>query len=227
MLRGYHNVGRAALGATLLVLSALVLSQPGESRAEPAQPLLGTPAPLGALSLLAGTPLAVAGDAAAGAGLVGAGTVATLADAVSLADRNRWVAPVLRGAASRTLHALAYGLSWSGTSLCELLRWEDIERLPEPFSAYGGSARFVGRFDTARSGASALGLAVRDAVAGPLHFILRGAGARRWDDRVSRWRHEARVRALGPEPLDPSPYRFRAQQQDVDGPRKVDGNARR
>jgi len=179
--------------AALLLLA--LLAAPGVPRAAP-DPLAG------AAALLA-TPFEVAGDLLGGAGLIGAALLAGVGDAVALADRNPVTEPLLRGAASRTVQTLAFAVSWSASSSLELLRREDVERLPEPLGAYVEVAPFAGRFDTARSGASALGLALRDAWSGPALAAAHLAGARGTAEALAQGRNEARVRALGPDPLPP------------------------
>lgn len=181
--------------ATLLLLA--LLAAPGVPRAAP-DPLAGTAA-------LLATPFEVSGDLLGGAGLIGAALVASVGDVVALADRNRVTEPLLRGAASRTVQTLAFALSWSTTRGLEVLRRENVERLPEPFGAYVDVAPFAGRFDTARSGAAALGLALRDTWSGPALAAAHMIGARGTANALTRGRHEARVRALGPDPLPPTP----------------------
>ncbi len=184
---------RESLAALLLLA---LLATPGAPRAAP-DPVAG------AAALLA-TPFQVAGDLLGGAGLIGAALVASVGDLVALADRNSVTEPLLRGAASRTVHTLAFALSWSTSRSLELLRRENVERLPEPLTAYLDVAPFAGRFDTARSGTAALGLALRDAWSGPALAAAHLAGARGAADALAQGRREARIRALGPDPL-PSP----------------------
>ena len=151
------------------------------------------------------TPVDVAGDLVAGIGLLGASLIAAGGDAVALVDNNRWTAPLLRGSASTTLHAVAFALAWGSTRTLERMRLEDIERLPEPAAAYFDVAPFAGRFDTAASGVSALALAVDDLWSGPALGLLRAAGARDTSNALEQARLENRIRALGPEPLGYAP----------------------
>jgi hypothetical protein len=180
--------------ATLLLLA--LLATPDVPRAAP-DPVAGTAA-------LLATPFEVTGDLLGGAGLIGAALVAGVGDVVALADRNRVTEPLLRGAVSRTVQTLAFALSWSTTRGLELLRRQNVERLPEPFGAYVDVAPFAGRFDTARSGVAALGLALRDSWSGPTLAAAHLVGASGTADALAQGRHEARVRALGPDPLAPS-----------------------
>lgn len=159
------------------------------------------PDPLGAVTALARGSSRTAGDLIGGAGLVGAAGIALVGDAIALLDDNRLTHPVLRGAMSGATRRAALVVSWTSTAALEALRGEDIERLPEALETYRSAAPFVGRLDTALSGASALGLAIGDLSYAPVLSLLVLAGA---DDRASalaRRRIEARIEALGPEPL--------------------------
>ena len=163
------------------------------------------PDPVGAGRALLATPFEVGGNLIGGAGLVGAALVATGGDAISLLDDNRVTSPLLRGIVSKSVQTLAFALAWTTTRSLELLRREDIERLPEPLSAYVGTARTAGRLDTALSGFSALGLALRDAWSGPALALTRAVGATGAASALESGRREARIRALGPDPLPPAP----------------------
>lgn len=176
-----------------LLLAVILLAAAPRALAAPDVP--------GALGALISTPLDVAGDAIGGVGLITAATVSSAGDLVSLLDRNRLTAPLTRGAVSGAIQHGAFGISWLSTRSLEILRHEDIERLPPPREAYVSPARFVGRLDVALDGVRALGLAARDAASGPLLGLLRGVGARERSEALDRWRREARIRALGPEPL--------------------------
>ncbi len=159
------------------------------------------PDPAGATVALLRSPLDVAGDLFGAVGLWTASVVGLAGDGVALVDANRLTRPLLRGFASRTVHAVAWGISAGGTGALEILRHEDLERLPQTRAAYLDAAPGVGRLDTALGGFSALGLAWRDAFTGPAVGVLRATGAGEWADDVQVYRREARIRALGPEPL--------------------------
>ncbi len=180
------------------VALALLLLATGTARA-------GAPDLPGAGRALLAAPFDVAGDVVAGIGLLGASLIAAGGDAVALIDHNRWTTPVLRGFASTTVHAVAFALAWGSTRTLELLRLEDIERLPEPAAAYFDGAPFAGRFDGAASGVSALALGVDDLWSGPALGLLRAVGARGHSDALEQASLENRIRALGPEPLGEVP----------------------
>jgi hypothetical protein len=159
------------------------------------------PDPAGAGLSLVDSALRAGGDAIGGAGLLAGAAVATAGDLVGLIDDNRLSAPVLRGLVSRPSKRVAMAVSWGGTALLEALRGEDIERLPEAPATYLEADPFLGRVDTALTGAGALWLAVYDLATAPALATLRLCGARGAADSIERFRTEARVRALGPEPL--------------------------
>jgi hypothetical protein len=159
-------------------------------------PARAAPEPIGGAADLARAPLAVAGDVIGGTGLLGAALVATLGDAIACVDDN----VVLRGFASRAVHELARALSWGGTSALEILRGDDIERLPEPRAAYREAAPFTGRLDTAFTGVAALRLALHDALLAPTGALLRTTGAQAAAQSVAVSREEAALRWLGPPP---------------------------
>ncbi len=161
------------------------------------------PDPGAAGSALVDSALRATGDVAGSAGLLTGAAVACAGDLVSLVDDNRLTRPVLHGLLSRPTHRVAMALSWGGTSLLEGLRGEDIERLPEAAPTYLEAAPFVGRVDTALSGAGALWLAVYDVATAPPLAGLRLLGTHGPADALERARTDARVRALGPEPLPP------------------------
>ncbi len=163
------------------------------------------PDPFGALATLARTPLVVAGDLCGAAGLGSAALIALGGDAIALIDDNPWTRPLLRGAASGFVHRIALATSWIGTGALEGLRGEDIERLPEASATYLEAAPGVGRVDTLLDAGSAASLAVGDLASAPFAVLLRAFGATTAADRMELWRREARVRALGPEPLAPPP----------------------
>lgn len=165
-----------------------------------AGPAAGQPDPRGALAALARAPATLAGNALGSAGLVGAASLGLAGDAVSAIDHNRLSRPLLHGFASRSLHGLALVVSWSATGALELLRGEDIERLPEAPATYLAAAPTAGRLDTLLAGAGALRLALGDVLAAPVLAVLSAAGARERAARLRQRRHEARVRALGPDP---------------------------
>jgi len=159
------------------------------------------PDPLGALGALAQGSSRAAGDLIGGAGLVGAAGIALLGDGIALIDDNRLIRPVLRGALSGTTHHAALAVSWSTTGVLEALRAEDIERLPEAIETYRSAAPFVGRLDTALSGGAAIRLGVGDLCYAPVLSLLRLVGADAQARALARRRTEARINALGPEPL--------------------------
>lgn len=163
-----------------------------------ARPAVAAPDPVGAARALVTAPLRVAGDAIGASGLVGASALGLCGDGLALADANRWTQPILGGIASGALRRLALGLSQGATGALEGLRAEDVERLPEPREAYLENAPGAGRLDTALTGLGALRLAAEDAVAGPILFALRGAGARSAAERVAGWTRDERIRVLGP-----------------------------
>lgn len=159
----------------------------------------GAPEPLAAVRALVRTPFTTTGDLVGGTGLITASLIATLGDTLRLADDNR----VSRGVASGTVRRAALVVSAASTTALEWLRWEDIERLPEAREAYVTAAPFVGRLDTALSGTSAIGLAVRDLASGPPLSLLHLVGANEAAVRLRQWQRERRIAALGPEPLPP------------------------
>ena len=155
----------------------------------------------GAAIALVRTPLRVAGDLTGGLTQLGATGVALLGDAVSLVDANRVTKPLLRGGLSRTIGAAAFAVAWTGSQTLQLLRFEDVERLPEPPAAFIGSARSAGRLDSTLGGLATLTLGLRDALLGTSEVLLRASGASDAADRVAHHLYEARVRTLGPDPL--------------------------
>jgi hypothetical protein len=183
-----HGVGLA-----LVVLLAIL----------PARGQAG-PDPLGAAGALADGASRTAGDWIGGAGLIGAAGLALVGDGIALLDHNRLTRPLLRGAVSAATRRVALGVSWSTTGILEALRAEDIERLPEAPETYRSAAPFVGRLDTALSGAAALGLGVGDLCSAPVLSVLRLVGAEELAGALARRRTNARIDALGPEPLPDS-----------------------
>ena len=159
------------------------------------------PDPLGAVAALAQGSSRAAGDVIGGAGLVGAAGIALGGDGIALLDDNRLTRPALRGVLSGATHHAALAVSWSSTGVLEALRAEDIERLPEAIETYRSAAPFVGRLDTALSGAAALRLGVGDVCWAPVLSLLRLVGADEQASALIRRRTEARISALGPEPL--------------------------
>ena len=186
-------LGRAGLGCAL----ALLL---GSGR------VTAGPDPEGAARALVAPPFSVAGDAIGAAGLVGASALGLCGDGLSLLDANPLTKPILFGVGSGAVRRTALGLSQGSTGFLEGLRAEDVQRLPEPDSAYLENAPGVGRLDTALTGLGALRLLVEDALAGPTLFALRGAGARGAAETVAGWTRAERIRVLGPlvnePPLD-------------------------
>ncbi len=161
------------------------------------------PDPAGAARALAHAPFVVAGDLCGAAGLASAAAIALAGDALALVDDNRLSRPVLRGVASGLVHRVALAASWIGTGALEGLRGEDIERLPEARATYLEAAPGVGRVDTLLDAGAALGLAAGDLASAPLLALLRAVGAGATADALELQRKEARVRALGPDPLPP------------------------
>jgi hypothetical protein len=158
----------------------------------------------GAGRALVATPFQVSGDVVGGIGLLAAGLVATVGDAVSLVDANPLTQPVLRGAVSGAVQRIAFATGWVGSRSMEALRQEDIERLPQLLPAYGG-APFRGRLSQVGDGLGAFRLAIHDVLAGPTLTLLRAAGARGWSENLARRRQEARITRLGPDPYDQIP----------------------
>ncbi len=181
----------------LALFLCLSLSAPAPSDARPD--------PTGAVAALLDGPFDVAGDLIGGAGLVVASGLGMAGDVLALIDRNRVTRHLLFGVLSRPTHALALGVSNGSSALLEGLRREDIERLPEPASAYLDSAPTAGRLDTLLSGLGSLGLAPGDLLAAPAIFGLRAVGAREPASGIARRRQEARTRALGPLPAEVAP----------------------
>jgi hypothetical protein len=177
-------------GLGLLVLLAIL----------PARGWAG-PDPLGAVTALVQGTSRAAGDLIGGAGLVGAAGIALVGDGIALLDDNRLTRPVLRGVLSGATHHAALAVSWSFTGVLEALRAEDIERLPEAIETYRSAAPFVGRLDTALSGGAAIRLGVGDLSCAPVLSLLRLVGADAQASALARRRIEARIDALGPEPL--------------------------
>ena len=176
-------VGLSLLGSLLVTFAGSVRSAPD---------------PDAAVRALVSGPLAVVGDLAGGAGLIGAAMLGTAGDLASFADANRITRPVLRGAFSRGLHRLALGTSWVATGLLEGLRAEDVERLPEAPAAYLEAGPGLGRLDTGLDGLRTLQLGVGDTFATPARVVLHLVGARETAERVETWRTSARLEALGP-----------------------------
>lgn len=154
---------------------------------------------------LVSAPPALAGTVLGGAGLAAAATIAGLGDLASLLDAHKATRPLLRGLLSRTLHRLALATSWTMTGALEGLRSEDIERLPEARSTYLQAAPGVGRLDTLLTGAAALRLALRDLLWLPPRLAAELGGARNLAARIRQWDREARIAALGPDPLPAPP----------------------
>lgn len=161
------------------------------------------PDPLGATAALARAPLVVAGDLCGAVGLASAATIALAGDALALVDDNPLTRPLLRGTASGVVYRLALATSWIGTGALEGLRGEDIERLPEAPATYLEAAPGVGRIDTLLDASGAARLAVGDLTSAPLLALLRAVGATGAAERLAQSRKEARVSALGPDPLPP------------------------
>jgi hypothetical protein len=160
--------------------------------------------------LAAGFALSIAlcaGAAQAGPDPIGAGVALGdslldgLGDVVQVVDGNRLSRPVLRGVVSGGVHRVAFGISWSGTRSLEVLRREEVERLPEPAAAYLEAAWGAGRGTTFLDGLGALWLAGGDLLAGPARFGLRLVGAEQTATALETSRREAAVRWLGPPPL--------------------------
>jgi len=153
----------------------------------------------GAGRALVATPLQVSGDVVGGIGLLTAGLVATAGDAVSLVDDNPLTEHVLGGLVSGAVQHVAFATGWVGSRSMELLRGNDIERLPQPLAAYGG-APFRGRLSQLGDGLGAFRLAIHDVLAGPALTLLRAGGAEGWSEALAQRREEARIIRLGPEP---------------------------
>ena len=170
------------------------------------------PEPLRAAGSLVRGPLRVTGDLMGGVGLCLASGVALVSDGVSFIDANRVTRPVLQGAVSRGGHYAALGISHASTGLLELLRGEDIERLPEHRATYLAAAPGYGRWTTFATGLSALKLGVGDALATLPLAVLHAVGANRWATRLEQNREEQRTRALGP--LSPESPEASAAKQD-------------
>ena len=166
-----------------------------------APPADAAPDPVGAVRALVGGTFAAAGDLIGGAGLVMASGLGTAGDLLGLVDHNPVTRHVLFGVASRPAQALALGVSNGTTGLLEGLRGEDIERLPEPATAYLDTAPTAGRVDTLLTGLGALALAPGDLLAAPALFVLRAVGAAQPAARIERQRADARSAALGPLPV--------------------------
>ncbi len=171
------------------------------------------PDPLGALGDLAGSTLDSVGAGVGGAGLLGGALVGATGDLAQALDGNRVSRPVLRGVGSGIVHRAAFAIAWGGTRLCEVLRREPIERLPEPLWAYTEAAYGAGRFTSFVDGLGALWLSLGDAIAGPARFGLRLVGARGSAERLEARRREAAVRWLGPPPAGAAALRARRMTQ--------------
>ncbi len=184
---GFRSAGARAAGLTGLLVAL-------------AAPLSGWagPDPLGAAGSLVRGPLRVAGDVTGGVGLCLASGVALVSDGVSFIDSNRVTRPLLHGAVSRGGYYAALGISHASTGLLELLRGEDIERLPEHRATYLAAAPGYGRWTTFATGLSALKLGVGDGLATLPLVVLHAVGAEGWATRLEQNREEARTRALGP-----------------------------
>ena len=178
-------------------LAGLLLALPVYAAAGPDLP--------GAARALLMTPPRVAGDLLAGAGLLASSGVGLAGDSVALLDDNRLTRPLTRGVVSRALGYTAFGTAWLATRSAELLRAEDIGRLPQPAAAWVRTAFGAGRMSGAGSGLGGLWLALRDAVGGPLEALLRAGGARAAGDAVARNMSASRVRVLGPDALETGP----------------------
>lgn len=183
-------------GQRALLVAAVCATIAAPARAAPDLP--------GAGRALVATPAEVAGDLIGGAGMLLASFVARVGDAVSLVDDNRLTERFMFGLVSGAIQRVAFGTGWASTRSMEVLRWEDIERLPQPLVAYGG-APFRGRLSQTGDGLGALSLAVHDAFAGPTLTLLRASGAEGWSEGLARRRQEARITRLGPEPAAASP----------------------
>lgn len=156
------------------------------------------PDPVRAIESLVRGPLRVSGDLVGGLGLCLASGVALLSDGVSWIDDNRLTRPLLRGALSRGGHYAALGISHGSTGILELLRGEDIERLPEARATYLEAAPGYGRWTTFATGLAALELGIGDGLATVPLALLYAGGAETWAARLARRREEARTRGLGP-----------------------------
>ena len=189
---GFRSAGARAAGLTGLLVAL-------------AAPLSGWagPDPLGAAGSLVRGPLRVAGDVTGGVGLCLASGVALVSDGVSFIDANRVTRPLLRGVFSRGGYYAALGISHASTGMLELLRGEDIERLPEHRATYLQAAPGYGRWTTFATGLSALYLGVGDGLATLPLVVLYAIGAEGWATRLEQSRDEQRTRALGP--LTPEP----------------------
>ena len=159
------------------------------------------PDPIGAGAALGDSLLDGLGNVVGAAGLLGGALVGGAGDVVQVVDGNRLSRPVLRGGVSGGVHRIAFGISWSGTRSLEVLRREEVERLPEPAAAYLEAAWGAGRGTTLLDGLGALWLAGGDLLAGPARFGLRLAGAEQTATALETSRRKAAVRWLGPPPL--------------------------
>jgi len=183
--------------ASPVLAAALLLGLGGAAQA--------APEPVAAAVALLETPLDVAGDLIGGAGLAAATGVALAGDGLALVDTHSPARALLRGVPSRAVRGTAFGIAWSASRALELLRGEDIERLPEPAAAYLEVDPFAGRLDQLATGFEAVLLAVRDALGGPSLALLRGVGATQSADELERRRSEDRIATLGPDPLPRTP----------------------
>jgi len=203
----WSRTRKSRLRRSLLALASVLLLAPTGAAAHPSHApdsLSRRPDPGGALQAAVQAPLRTLGDWIGGVGMLAATGLALSADLIHTLDHNRWTAPWLHGVASGALVRIAWGVSASSGAALELLRWEDIERLPEARATYLRAAPFVGRLDTALSGAAALRLGCGDAAFGVPIAVLRLAGLRGAADHLAQGRIEARIVALGPTALEPT-----------------------
>jgi hypothetical protein len=159
------------------------------------------PDPIGAGAALVDSTLDGVGSVLGASGLLAGALVGGAGDLVQVVDGNRGSRPVLRGLVSGGVHRLAFAISWSGTRSLEVLRREEIERLPEPAAAYLDAAYGAGRLTTFMDGLGALWLGGGDLLTGPARFGLRLVGAEGTATALETSRSEAAVRWLGPPPL--------------------------
>ena len=185
----------------MVSVSRLVVALPALLVVLVAAPTRAAPDAPGAAIALVRTPLRVVGDLTGGVTQLAATGVALVGDGISLIDDNRVSRPLTHGALSKTVQAAGFAVAWTGSQLLQLLRLEDIERLPEPPAAFIGTAPGAGRLDATLGGLAVLALGLRDGLLGTSEGLLRASGANDAADAVAFNLEQARVRTLGPDPL--------------------------
>ncbi|MFQ5515196.1 MAG: hypothetical protein ACE5FG_12295 [Myxococcota bacterium] len=174
-----ETLGASALAVSLLVAPGLAAAQSDVD---------------GAVEALIDFPLNTFGDLGGATGLVLGGLGGVMGDIVALVDDN----PYLRGILSTTIHRLSLGVSNSMTGMLEGLRAEDLERYPEPASAYLDNDDPGARIDNVLDGVGGTYVALSDAIGNPLLVILRAAGVQDRAERISTWQEQVRDRYFGP-----------------------------